>query len=120
MTATTSAEVQEVTLDPHQAERQFATDIAVERTRLLFLGSRLPTLLMLLVGLACSLLLWNQQSALMLAAWLGWVVLLVLLRLTQVNAFNAALPSRQAEPYWRNIFLFRPEAPAPNRKMFRQ
>ncbi|CDM42863.1 GGDEF and EAL domain-containing protein [Ectopseudomonas oleovorans] len=106
MTATTSAEVQEVTLDPHQAERQFATDIAVERTRLLFLGSRLPTLLMLLVGLACSLLLWNQQSALMLAAWLGWVVLLVLLRLTQVNAFNAALPSRQAEPYWRRIFLF--------------
>ncbi len=106
MTATTSAVIQEVTLDPHQAERQFATDIAVERTRLLFQGSRLPTLLMLLVGLACSLLLWNQQGAPMLAAWLGWVVLLVLLRLTQVNAFNEALPSRQAEPYWRRIFLF--------------
>ena len=106
MTATTSAVVQEVTLDPHQAERQFATDIAVERTRLLFQGSRLPTLLMLLVGLACSLLLWSQQSAPMLAAWLGWVVLLALLRLTQVNAFNEALPSRQAEPYWRRIFLF--------------
>ena len=106
MTATTSAVVQEVTLDPHQAERQFATDIAVERTRLLFQGSRLPTLLMLLVGLACSLLLWSQQSAPMLAAWLGWVVLLALLRLTQVNAFNEALPSRQAEPYWQRIFLF--------------
>src|SRR5690606_13578138 len=106
MTATTSAVIQEVTLDPHQAERQFATDIAVERTRLLFLGSRLPPLLRLLVGLACSLLLWNQQSAPLLVAWLGWVVLLVLLRLTQVNAFNDALPSRQAEPYWRRIFLF--------------
>ncbi|MFV9653949.1 EAL domain-containing protein [Pseudomonas sp. NY15366] len=106
MTATTCAVIPEVTLDPHQAERQFATDIAVERTRLLFQGSRLPTLLMLLVGLACSLLLWSQQSAPLLAAWLGWVVLLALLRLTQVNAFNEALPSRQAEPYWRRIFLF--------------
>ena len=61
MTVTTSAVIQEVTLDPRQAERQFATDIAVERTRLLFQGSRLPTMLMLLVGLACSLLLWSQQ-----------------------------------------------------------
>lgn len=106
MTATPSAVVQEVTLDPQLAERQFATDIAVERTRLLYQGSRLPTMLMLLVGLAGTLLLWDQQSAPLLAGWLGWVVLLVLLRLTQVNAFSEALPGRQAEPYWRRIFLF--------------
>ena len=105
MTATTSAAIQEMTLDPHQTEHQFATDIAVERTRLLFQGSRLPTLLMLLVGLACTLLLWHQQSVPLLATWLAWVVLLVLLRLTQVKAFDDALPSRQAEPYWRRVFL---------------
>lgn len=106
MTATTSAVLHEVTLDPQLVERQFATDIAVERTRLLYQGSRLPTLLMLLVGLACTLLMWSQQEAPLLAAWLGWMVLLVLLRLTQVNAFHDALPSRQAEPYWHRIFLF--------------
>jgi PAS domain S-box-containing protein len=106
MTATPSAVVQEVTLDPQLAERQFATDIAAERTRLLYQGSRLPTMLMLLVGLAGTLLLWDQQSTPLLAGWLGWVVLLVLLRLTQVNAFSEALPSRQAESYWRRIFLF--------------
>ena len=105
MTATTSAAIQEMTLDPQQTEHQFATDIAVERTRLLFQGSRLPTLLMLLVGLACPLLLWHQQSVPLLALWLAWVVLLVLLRLTQVKAFDDALPSRQAEPYWRRVFL---------------
>ena len=71
MTATTSAVLHEVTLDPQLVERQFATDIAVERTRLLYQGSRLPTLLMLLVGLACTLLMWSQQEAPLLAAWLG-------------------------------------------------
>lgn len=35
----------------------FATDIAVERTRLLYEGSRIPTLFMLLCGLACAYLL---------------------------------------------------------------
>ena len=106
MTATTSAVVQEVTLDPSQVEHQFVTDIAVERTRLLYQGSRLPTLLMLLVGLSGTGLLWNLQNAVLLGAWLGWVLLLVLLRLTQVRAFNVALPSRQADPYWHRIFLF--------------
>ena len=74
MTAITSAVVQEVTLDPHAPEQLFATDIAVERTRLLYQGSRVPTLLMLLSGLACAFLLWNEQSAPLLVGWLGWVV----------------------------------------------
>jgi diguanylate cyclase (GGDEF)-like protein/PAS domain S-box-containing protein len=106
MTATTSAVVPEVTLDPYAAEQLFATDIAVERTRLLYQGSRLPTLLMLLTGLACAFLLWSEQRAPLLAGWLGWMVLLVLLRLVQVKAFDAALPSRQAEAHWRRRFLF--------------
>ncbi|WAJ37547.1 EAL domain-containing protein [Pseudomonas sp. GOM7] len=106
MTATTSAVLQEVTLDPSQVERQFVTDIAVERTRLLYQGSRLPTLLMLLVGLSGTSLLWNLQDAVLLGVWLGWLLLLVLLRLTQVKAFNTALPTRQADPYWQRIFLF--------------
>lgn len=105
MTAPTSAVVPEVTLDPHIATHQFATDIVVERTRLLYQGSRIPTLLMLIGGLACAALLWREQSALLLGGWLAWLLLLVLLRLRQVSAFHAALPSRQVDPYWRRTFL---------------
>jgi diguanylate cyclase (GGDEF)-like protein/PAS domain S-box-containing protein len=83
----------------------FATDIAVERTRLLYEGSRIPTLFMLLCGLACAYLLWEPRGDLLLAGWLVGVVLLAVLRLIQVAAFNAALPSRQAKPMWRQMFL---------------
>ena len=74
MTATTSAVVQEVTLDPHQAERQFATDIAVERTRLLYQGSLLPTLFMLLNGLVCAGLLWSPPRYWLVSVWLVWLL----------------------------------------------
>jgi diguanylate cyclase (GGDEF)-like protein/PAS domain S-box-containing protein len=83
----------------------FATDIAVERTRLLYEGSRIPTLFMLLCGLACAYLLWEPRGGLLLAGWLVAVVSLAVLRLIQVAAFNAALPSRQAKPMWRQMFL---------------
>src|SRR6218665_396028 len=83
----------------------FATDIAVERTRLLYEGSRIPTLFMLLCGLACAYLLWEPRGDLLLAGWLVGVVSLAVLRLIQVAAFNAALPSRQAKPHWRQMFL---------------
>ncbi len=83
----------------------FATDIAVERTRLLYEGSRIPTLFMLLCGLACAYLLWEPRGDLLLAGWLVGVVTLAVLRLIQVAAFNAALPSRQAKPHWRQMFL---------------
>lgn len=105
MTATPSAVVHEVTLDPQQVERQFSTDIAAERTRLLYQGSRLPTLLMLLVGIVGGLLLWSQQNLALLTGWSAWVGLLVLLRLTQVKAFAEAPPISQARPYWRRMFL---------------
>ena len=54
--------------------QQFATEIAVERTRLLYQGSQVPTLFMLLGGLTCAALLWQPQPSLLLAGWLvfGW------------------------------------------------
>ncbi|HSX72154.1 MAG TPA: PAS domain-containing protein, partial [Pseudomonas sp.] len=85
--------------------QQFATEIAVERTRLLYQGSQVPTLFMLLGGLACAGLLWQPQPSLLLAGWLVWVVLLAVLRLIQMTAFKSALPSRQANPHWRRVFL---------------
>ncbi|WP_137817482.1 EAL domain-containing protein [Pseudomonas sp. 2FG] len=83
----------------------FATDIAVERTRLLYQGSRIPTLFMLLSGLACAYLLWAPQGGWLLSGWLIGLMLLAVLRLIQVAAFNAAPPSRQAKPHWRRMFL---------------
>lgn len=86
-------------------QEQFATQIAVERTRLLYQGSLLPTLFMLVNGLVCSGLLWNPQRALLITIWLVWLTTLVLLRVMQVAAFNAADPLRQAQPIWRVMFL---------------
>ncbi|WP_369958400.1 EAL domain-containing protein [Pseudomonas benzenivorans] len=107
MTATPNAALAEPPLDSSSSiHRQFATQIAVERTRLLYQGSRAPTLLMLLNGLACTYLLWSPQTRLLLGGWLVWLVLLALLRLVQVQAFNLAPPSRQALPHWRWRFLF--------------
>ncbi|MGX5726779.1 EAL domain-containing protein [Metapseudomonas otitidis] len=83
----------------------FAADLAIERTRLLYQGSRVPTLFMLLNGLACACLLWRSELAALLSGWLIWLVLLAVLRLTQVTAFNRALPSRQAQPHWHRTFL---------------
>ncbi|MGE8358630.1 EAL domain-containing protein [Pseudomonas sp.] len=106
MTVSTSAALQDQTLEPHRSIRQqFATDIEAERTRLLYQGSRVPTLFMLLNGLACAYLLWEPQNTVVLSGWLVWLVLLAVLRLVQVTAFNRALPSRQAHPHWRRSFL---------------
>ena len=45
----------------------FATDIAAERTRMLYQGSQVPTLLMLLSGVACTFLLWGALPPLLLS-----------------------------------------------------
>ncbi|PWU27937.1 diguanylate cyclase [Pseudomonas sp. RW407] len=91
-----------------QAEirQQYAHELAIERTRLLYQGSRVPTLLMLLNGLACAGLLWRSQDGLLLAGWLVWLVLLAVMRLIQVAAFHNAEPPRQAEAHWQRAFLF--------------
>ncbi|HSC84843.1 MAG TPA: EAL domain-containing protein, partial [Pseudomonas sp.] len=91
--------------DSRAIRQQFATEIAVERTRLLYQGSQVPTFFMLLSALACAGLLWQPQGGLLLAGWLVWVVLLAVLRLIQMTAFNNALPSRQANPQWQRMFL---------------
>jgi diguanylate cyclase (GGDEF)-like protein/PAS domain S-box-containing protein len=84
---------------------QFATQLAVERTRLLYQGSLLPTLFMLLNGLVCAWLLWSPQRYVLVSVWLAWLTMLVGLRIMQVAAFNAAPALRQARPVWRGMFL---------------
>nr|WP_178120104.1 GGDEF and EAL domain-containing protein [Pseudomonas sp. MN1F] len=86
--------------------RQFATQLSVERTRLLYQGSLLPTLFMLLNGLLCAWLLWNPGRYLLVGVWLVWLLALVALRVIQVAAFDAATAQRQANPGWRRMFLF--------------
>ncbi len=61
---------------------------------------------MLLNGLACAGLLWDYVQPGLLAGWLVWLVLLAVLRLIQVSAFNAASAERQASPHWQRTFLF--------------
>ncbi len=85
--------------------KQFATELTVERTRLLYQGSLLPTLFMLLNGLVCAWLLWSPQRYLLVSVWLVWLMALVALRVIQVAAFDSAMPSRQAQPIWRRTFL---------------
>ncbi|MGV2835939.1 hypothetical protein, partial [Pseudomonas shirazensis] len=54
--------------------RQFATQLSIERTRLLYQGSLLPTLLMLFNGLLCAWLLWSPGRYLLLGTWLIWLL----------------------------------------------
>nr|WP_060507737.1 GGDEF and EAL domain-containing protein [Pseudomonas sp. NBRC 111124] len=85
--------------------RQFATQLSVERTRLLYQGSLLPTLFMLLNGLLCAWLLWSPGRYLLVGVWLVWLLALVALRVIQVAAFEGASAQRQANPGWRRMFL---------------
>jgi diguanylate cyclase (GGDEF)-like protein len=85
--------------------KQFATQLAVERTRLLYQGSLLPTLFMFINGLLCAWLLWSPERYVLVSVWLGWLSALVCLRVLQVAAFRAAAPERQAQPIWKRMFL---------------
>lgn len=89
-----------------QLRRQFATELSVERTRLLYQGSLLPTLFMLLNGLLCAWLMWRPGHRLLVGVGLAWLLALVALRLIQVTAFNSAPAQRQANPAWRRMFMF--------------
>lgn len=85
--------------------RHYAPQLEVERTRLLYQGSLLPTLCMFINGLICAWLLWSPERGWQVGVWLVWLTALVALRLVQVSAFNAAAPERQALPIWRYRFL---------------
>lgn len=90
---------------PGGIRQHYAVEMAVERTRLLYQGSLLPTLFMLLNGLVCTWLLWSPARYLLLSVWMVWLLALVALRVIQVAAFDSAIPSRQAQPIWQRMFL---------------
>jgi diguanylate cyclase (GGDEF)-like protein/PAS domain S-box-containing protein len=85
--------------------KQFATQLGVERTRLLYQGSLLPTLFMFINGLVCAWLLWSPERYLLVSVWLGWLSALSCLRVMQAAAFRAASPQRRALPVWGRMFL---------------
>ncbi|EJM47115.1 PAS domain S-box/diguanylate cyclase (GGDEF) domain-containing protein [Pseudomonas sp. GM33] len=93
------------TVEPRVIRKQYAMEMAVERTRLLYQGSLLPTLFMLINGLVCAGLLWSPQRYFLVSVWLVWLLSLVALRVIQVAAFDSAIPNRQAQPLWRRMFL---------------
>ena len=88
------------TLSPAEPELRLsaAAELAVERTRLLYQGSQVPTLFMLLSGLACAYLLWSPENAVRLSGWLVWLVLLAVLALAvlAVVAVGAVKPQALA------------------------
>ncbi|MGN8274904.1 EAL domain-containing protein [Pseudomonas sp. SMN5] len=92
-------------VEPRVIYKQYATQMAVERTRLLYQGSLLPTLFMLINGLVCAALLWEPRRYFLVSVWLVWLLSLVALRVIQVAAFDSAIPSRQAQPIWLRMFL---------------
>ena len=93
------------TLPEPSVERQYATQIAIERTRMLYQGSRLPTLFMLICGLVTAVALWSPAQAPLLLGWLAVLIGLSLLRLRQVRAFERASAEQQAQPGWLRMFL---------------
>lgn len=85
--------------------KQFATQLAAERTRLLYQGSLLPTLFMFINGLLCAWLLWSPERYVLVGVWLGWLSALVCLRVLQVAAFRSASLDRRSQPIWNRMFL---------------
>ena len=84
---------------------QFATQLAVERTRLLYQGSLLPTLFMLLNGLVCAGLLWSPQRYFLVSIWLIWLTCWWRLRVMQVGCVRRRRPFVRRRPIWRRMFL---------------
>ncbi|MCX2896609.1 EAL domain-containing protein [Pseudomonas mandelii] len=102
---TLSIDLSGPSVEPRVIRRQYAMEMAVERTRLLYQGSLLPTLFMLINGLVCAGLLWSPQRYFLVSVWLVWLLSLVALRVIQVAAFDSAIPNRQAHPVWRRMFM---------------
>ncbi|MGY2262123.1 putative bifunctional diguanylate cyclase/phosphodiesterase [Pseudomonas sp. SDO55104_S430] len=102
---TLSSDLSGPSVEPRVIRKQYAMEMAVERTRLLYQGSLLPTLFMLINGLVCAALLWSPQRYFLVTVWLVWLLSLVALRVIQVAAFDSAIPNRQAHPIWRRMFL---------------
>ncbi|AWY42082.1 EAL domain-containing protein [Pseudomonas putida] len=102
---TLSSDLSGPSVEPRVIRKRYAVEMAVERTRLLYQGSLLPTLFMLINGLVCAGLLWSPQRYFLITVWLVWLLSLVALRVIQVAAFDSAIPNRQAHPIWLRMFL---------------
>ncbi|VVP06128.1 hypothetical protein PS850_03121 [Pseudomonas fluorescens] len=102
---TLSSDLSGPAVEPRVIRKQYVMEMAVERTRLLYQGSLLPTLLMLINGLVCAWLLWSPPRYVLVSVWLVWLLSLVALRVIQVAAFDSAIPHRQAHPIWRRMFM---------------
>ncbi|WP_030132498.1 EAL domain-containing protein [Pseudomonas sp. QTF5] len=102
---TLSSDLSGPSVEPRVIRKQYAMEMAVERTRLLYQGSLLPTLFMLINGLVCAGLLWSPQRYFVVSVWLIWLLSLVALRVIQVAAFDSAIPHRQVHPVWRRMFM---------------
>jgi hypothetical protein len=76
-----------------------------ERTRLLYQGSRVSLLLMIVASLVFVALLWGEAPRLELALWSGWTLLLALLRLQQANTFDKTDAEDQQRPHWLRAFV---------------
>ena len=87
-------------------------DQRTERTRLLYQGSRLALLLMVLTSLVFPGVLWSEQPTAELAIWSALTFLLALLRLHQTHLFAKAGAEEQSHPRWLRIFLLTSTASA--------
>ncbi len=83
-----------------------------ERTRLLYQGSRLSLLLMILASLVFLVVLWGEEPTLEVQLWSGLNALLALLRLRQTRSFIKAGAKDQQEPHWLRSFLLASAASA--------
>lgn len=80
-------------------------DQQTERTRLLYQGSRVSLLLMLLACVVFVTLLWDRVGRTELLLWAGVTGGILLLRLQQTLAFQHATPAGQEHPRWLRSFL---------------
>lgn len=80
--------------------------LEAERMRLLYRGSRIPALLMLIAAAACVGLLWGRQTPASLVSWWFWISALAVLRLHQGWVLHRSPAERQAAPLWRRQFLW--------------
>lgn len=80
MTSTASAQANGLKpTSGREVAQLFATDIAAERTRMLYQGSQVPTLFMLLSGVVCAFLLWGALPSELLASWSIWLAFRVMI-----------------------------------------
>jgi diguanylate cyclase (GGDEF)-like protein/PAS domain S-box-containing protein len=91
--------------EPGAPASAWGEQLALERTRLLYRGSLLPTVLMLLNGLLAAWLVMAPANYWAMGVWVSWLLALTALRVVQVAAFESAQPSRQADPLWMRMFM---------------